>query len=292
MSSNHLSKFQNKGFSLIEVIVAMALLGVASVAFMSNVNNSQKGQRTIQDNAQFLRKVSSISIALSTSECGSAVKGLGNSALTLTVPNALTLGQNILAGNANLEIEKVSLGDQIIFDKNNAITNPGNMSILIEDAVYTGDQAIDNNASPPVAVVYKKFNSTINITTAKNSHSYGAKTMTESINAELLVDSTGVVRKCGEAVPSEQYVCTQIGGTWLATGIPKCTIAAGGGGDGSGVQADITTAQTVSCSSYSYYICNSGALPCPTPKRIIPQSVTCYVPVGTISYTCNGTCLK
>lgn len=279
------------GFSLLEMMVVLGLIGAASVAFMGFFKNTQKSQKAIENNADFQRASSFLNMAFSTLDCSNMIKGLNNSSITLPLPNSLTLNQNILTGAAKVDVGKISFGDQVVFD---TTSSSNKIAVAVEDAVYLGTQAIDDNSTPPVSVVYKVFNATVSMT-MNNTDSYGAKTQMNFISAMLLVDgTTGVLGKCGTVAVSDQYICAQMGGIWQSTATPKCKMAASAGGDGSGVQADLTTIEAVSCSGnyQSYYSYCGAPPPCPNGKRLVPQS-TYYNPGnGFGNHTFSALCIK
>lgn len=184
------------GFSIVQVMVGLVLMGIAISGFMAFLNSAQRGQKNVQNSVDFDILKTSLNLVFSTKACNGALYGTGGNQLSFTFPAPLTMGQNILGAGNSLPIHEIRHGSTVLVQAAGALDGGMQVERLeIAEAVYDGDTFVDGQS-------YRAFAARILLNIKKADGSLGAKKLTTSLGVKLLARATGPaigqIERCAE----------------------------------------------------------------------------------------------
>jgi len=187
------------GFSILQAMVGMAILGIAAAGFMTFLNTAQKGQKNVQNAVDFDMFKTSLNLVFNTKACDNSLIGAGGTPLTIAWSSPPALGANLIVAGSPLPIFQVKYGSSLLAEISKSIphNSTGGMTLSkfqVVDAIYDGEQSIGSDT-------YKAFSSLIEIEATKASGSLGAQKYSTKIAVRLLANTApgvvGQVQKCG-----------------------------------------------------------------------------------------------
>jgi len=193
-------KVKRGGFSIVMVLVAVALLGLLALGFSEMIGGALKGQKNVQNAVDFDVLKTSINMVLSTKACDGAFKDAAGHNVQLNFPASLSLtppNNNIIAPGTGVAIQKINQGNTVIAENDASMGGGMKISKLeFVDAIYDGDQTLGIPA-----VSYKAFVATLNVETQKAAGAYGKQNLSQKFSVRLLLkpdaaNTSGTVEKC------------------------------------------------------------------------------------------------
>ncbi len=190
-----------KGFSIIEGIVAMVILGLVSYAFVQFLGDAVRGQKHVQNAVDFDILKTSLNLVFNSRACDNALRidATGN-AVQITLPAGTTWatlapGTNVVT--TPIQLHEIKLGTSALITKNQALGGGLTTSALeITNAVYDGTQSISDAGGPPIN--YHAFIATVHFAASKPQGTPGVSTLSKDMSLRLLTNyTTGLVEKCG-----------------------------------------------------------------------------------------------
>jgi hypothetical protein len=186
----------SKGFSILQILVASALLAGLGLMLNQILGNASKGQKNVQNSVDFDLLRSSLNLVFNTRACDGAFFKTG-SPLTLSFPATLSPGTNLVGPGSAIDIDEIRMGNSVIAKRNSAL--PGGMrldTLALSEAIYDGNQVVDG-------VGYRAFMSLVKVRATKAQGSYGAQFLETQVAVRILARTTdGVVAKCASAADS------------------------------------------------------------------------------------------
>ncbi len=197
---------KSRGFSIIEVLVAAAILGVLSFAFIQFLGGAMKGQKNVQNAVDFDILKTSLNLVMNTKACDGAFRRAG-SLPQITLPSGqswstLALGTNVIGPTAPLSIDQVVQGSSVVAEINKELG--GGLKITKMDftvATYDGTQTVVDPVTS-ASTIYRAFASRFRLEVTKQGpNSLGAPGYSTELGVRILVrpDATaanGIVEKC------------------------------------------------------------------------------------------------
>ncbi len=196
---------KSQGLSIIEVLVAAAIMGGLAFAFIQFLGGAAKGQKNVQNAVDFDILKTSINLILNTKACDGAIRDNAGLPVTFVFTSPLPTSGNALSGP--VAIGKMVQGSATILDMTKPDLGGGlKLSKLeITSAVGDGTQSISG-------VAYNAYVSVLNVTVTKQAGSLGAPEYSKDFSVRLLVNATnnraekctttGVVKKGREDCPT------------------------------------------------------------------------------------------
>lgn len=192
------------GFSLIEALVAMAIMGIVVMAFMAFLKTAQKGQKNVQQSVDFDMFKTSLNLVFNTKACDGSLRDSGGQPMSISWSSAPTSANpTVTLPAGGLPIAEVRHGSTTLAKLNEVVPFNSTSGLQltrfhIVEAIYDGDQT----AKSPITnldVTYKALSALIEIEAQKPSGSLGAKKLSTKISVRLLANPSGngVVEKCG-----------------------------------------------------------------------------------------------
>ncbi len=197
---------RSKGFSLLEILVAMALLSVLAVAFITFLNNASKGQKNVQNAVDFDIIKSGLTLVTSTKACDNAFRNADNTKIKFTFTGTPTLGSDILTGP--LSVAKIFHGNTTIAELGASVGGGMNLEkMAFTSAVYNGIQREGS-------VDYKVFTTTLALEAKKQDGSLGAIVLKAPLYTfrVLVADAAGggTLEKCSVSEASSSIQSTTV----------------------------------------------------------------------------------
>ncbi len=209
-----LMKSSRRGLSMIEVLVAITILGLVAVIFNQFMSSAIKGQKNVQNAVEFDTLKSNITLVLAGNSCNGAFQNADGSHVSLQLPATstwLTLttnpAVNVLSPTAPLPVQKIVQGSSTIVSINQNLG--GGMvveKLEFTEATYDGIVDVANNATPPVTTPYRAFTAQLLLGVKKQAGSYGAPSYTAQFGVKILVNplgstTNGKIQRCGVQLP-------------------------------------------------------------------------------------------
>lgn len=209
-----------RGFSLIQVLVASSLMVILIMAFVSFLNFATKGQKNVQNSVDFDIIKTSMNMVFNTRACDGSLYKNATDNIEFILPAGMTLGDNLLSGASKIDIYEVRHGDSKVVRLGESVMGGLKINRLeVTDAIYDGDQVVDG-------VKYKAFAARIFIEVTKPTGSLGAKTLSSTMSVRLLAIGAGAnqgkVNRCQNSFMSHLGMTDQ-GGFYIdddATTLP------------------------------------------------------------------------
>ena len=196
------------GFGIIEVVIAIALLGLAALGFSQFLMDASKGQKNVQNSVDFDILKTNVNLVLSSRSCDGAFQTAGGTPVMLTLPAGKTWAtltttpvSNVLSPTAPLKIDQIKQGNTVIAKSGSSLGGMTLSKLEFVEATYEGEQSVTDTSTPPVTTTYKVFSVQLLIEATKQANSYGAPLLSTTLGTKIMVNpaggtSDGRVEKC------------------------------------------------------------------------------------------------
>jgi len=205
-----------RGFSIVAVLVASAMLGILAVAFSQFLDSASKGQKNLQNAVDFDLLKTNLNLILNTKACDGAFQLPGGAPVQLALPAGQTWStltttpvSNVIVAGSPLKIAQIRQNNSTIAEINQSLGGGMTLTKLeFVEATYDGEQSlvVDPTTVPPTKITYKAFLAQLHIEVKKQSGSFGAPFHKANLGVRLLVNPTasttqGAVERCGSTQP-------------------------------------------------------------------------------------------
>lgn len=222
------------GFSLVEMMVVVAIGGLIVLAFSQFINNALKGQKNVQNAVDWDILKTSVNLVLNTKACDGAFLDGGNQLVQFTFKSPLPTTGNVL--NVPVAVTKLSQGGTPVLDMGKPQLGGGLTltKVEISNAVADGSEVVGG-------VTYNRYASILSVSAKKADASFGAPGYDKTFGVRLLVNPLNAnrVEKCSVGGSSHNVEAFRTAGgpfTWtVPPGVTSITVevwGAGGGGCG------------------------------------------------------------
>lgn len=199
-----------QGFSLIEVLIAAAILGGLAVAFTQYLTGAMKGQQFVQNAVDFDIIKTSINMVLNTKACDGAFRDTSGAPVTLNFSAGATTGTNLISSGTPVLIQKILQGTSTIAERDAPVGGGMKLTTLqFSDAIFDG---LETRAVGGVSKDYMAVVATLFVGVTKGAGAYGSPGYTKTFSVRLLLDPSGTpatatsatVEKCSNPSSSDE----------------------------------------------------------------------------------------
>jgi prepilin-type N-terminal cleavage/methylation domain-containing protein len=199
---------RTRGFGIIEVVIAIALLGLAALGFSQFLMNASKGQKNVQNSVDFDILKTNINLVLGSRSCDGAFQTSAGTPVVLTLPAGKTWSTlttspvtHVLSPSAPLRIDQIRQNATIIAQNGTSIGGMRLSKLEFVEATYEGEQSVTDTSTPPVTTTYKVFSVQLLIEATKQLNSYGAPVLSTTLGTKIMVNpsgaaNTGRIERC------------------------------------------------------------------------------------------------
>ena len=196
---------QRFGFSILEMMIGIAILATVMVGFSQFLNGAMKGQKSVQNAVDFDILKTSINAVLNTQACDGAFQG--SSGLVQLFAVAPPSGPGELL-SAPVAIQQIKQGSAVIVDRAQPALGGGLTLSNLEftSALADGGESVTESG---VTTLYSRYVVTLHVAVAKSAGSMGGTGFSKIFSARVLVDPANGFRieKCSksEGVPKSFF---------------------------------------------------------------------------------------
>ncbi len=192
---------KNRGVSIIQVLVAAAMLGALAVAFSQFLSGSMKAQKNVQNNIDFDILKNSINLVLNSQNCISPAQESSGKAVKLVLTAAADANGSFLA--SPVTVERIVHGGGTLVAMNQDLG--GGLKITkLQVSSAVPDGPLESHLVDSLPVNYKPYLVRLTMEGTKAEGSLGKKVLTQEFVVRMLAnqsggasDNTNRIEKCG-----------------------------------------------------------------------------------------------